>query len=197
MAELVTTVKRDILRLPQQKDVTCTVAVVCWMWCVHFNSTNQKGRATPNVLQDNGKANGEEGNFFDFIDHGQGAYSKRTDVFLKKLATDKGSHIGWKKGHMFRQGCLVLWTKTGSNVCVHAGVNGGNNRIFGYNQNGKYYNPDCTTHTEPFHYKHTGQGRHCQRRTQDINTTGYNVYTVGPNNAMTYFEDHKYDLTYW
>ena len=113
--------------------------------------------------------------------------ARRTDVFLKNMAKAKGGRIIWKRTKVLWRGAVVIWT-TNAQAAAHAGVNVGNNLICGYNQRGNFFNNNACV--DP-------QGTRCSHKFNLINTTDYDVYTVGPNDAEKYFHKHQNNVSKW
>jgi hypothetical protein len=193
-----------------QPIATCTNAVVCWLWCLThdaFQAGTAMSGANRNVLRDDGiayrnraAAEVPPGHFLNFINP-PGKQLRRTDLFLYNMATQKGS-IRWAHSiKILYQGMLVLWVdRTRDGRVAHAGVNGGNNTIYGYNQGGAYYKPQCGPHVAPPFprpYHEHPQHHWCPRKASHMNWEGYKIYTVSAADAMTFFNRYHDHLAMW
>jgi len=171
---------------------SCTNAVVCWLWCLHHDA-RQALSADPNRTVDNGIANGMNGNFQQFLIGAGWAKMRNTTVFLKKMANAVGSRSRVMTTFSLRRGSVVIWLPdSGVGHCSHAGVNGGGNVIYGYNQGGDFFKPNCSG----ARHAHGPHAR-CARRAEHISWHGYKLHIVRPQAALQYFAQNHNTPGVW
>jgi len=168
----------------------CTEAVVCWLWCVRQRQ-GQGGHAVSAA---------EVAAFNTWMQAGIGgppAKARASQVFLGKMATAKGTH---KTNRVYLsnpgKGAIVIWLN--SNVADHVAINGGNNILYGYNQNSWLNGCGDTAQTRCHHNVDTiiwdADGLHAEK---SIGNRACGIYYVGPNDAMAYLNKYIDDASKW
>jgi len=173
--------------LPERR--SCTLAVVCWLWCLEHTAYQQGGTPArgpdPYKVRKNGIQMGTNGTFEQFIVNNR----LGTQRFIIGMADAKGKEKWFKNKFLPDIGWLVLFYD--GDVFAHVAVFCSGNTLNGYNQGGGYYAPPDAAHalihsTRP--WAEINWGDRLQSRT---------VYTISENKARMYFREFHDDFGKW